>query len=189
MRLTQFLIITILFLVACKHKNNANEIQKSIERLNRFSTDTILTKAQLENENDSILEELVFVNIYANIKVDLKSTDDDYKRQFEKFTIPQKAFYSTLVLERQVKYFGFKGYFEHHQSGGLFAKDASLGYKLLGLTDLSEIVDSATNKSNLKDTSFAGLNTLLLKQIAYKNSAKRRLELVRNNIYSFSTKN
>jgi hypothetical protein len=178
---------------SCKTKSTSpDDVQQSIDKLDKYLSNDILTKDRIENENDSTLEDLVFSNIYVNIKVDLKSTDEDYKDQFRKFTIPQQIFYSTLTLERNVENFGFKGYFEHRQSVGQFASYASNGYKKLGLPEISNTVTKAMsiNNSNLQlsDSSFNRLGTILLNQIIEKNSSKERIKLIRNNIDSFVTK-
>jgi hypothetical protein len=193
MRQFFILVISILVLSSCNSKNNSSDdVSKSIDKLNNLLSNDILTKDRIQNENDSTLEELIFSNLYVNIKVDLQSTDEDYKNQFKKFTIPQQIFYSTLTLENNVKYFGFKGYFEHKQSVGQFANYASNGYNELGLPEISNTVSKAIdiNSSDLKlcDSCFHKLDTILLNQIVEKNSSKERLKLIRNNIDSFVTK-
>jgi hypothetical protein len=190
----QILILTTSFFLfaTCKTKDSKkDDIQNSIEKLNKFLSNDTLTKDRIQNENDSTIEELIFSNLYVKIKVDLKSTDQDYKNQFLKFTIPQQTFYSTLTLERNVKYFGFKGYFEHNQSVGQFANYASDGYKHLGLPEISNTVNKAIDlkeNSKLQDRSFLKLDTILLNQILEKNSSAERLKLIRQNLDSFITK-
>ena len=193
MRQFFILVISILVLSSCNSRSNSSDdVSKSINKLNKLLSNDILTKDRIENENDSTLEELIFSNLYVNIKVDLKSTDEDYKSQFRKFTIPQQIFYSTLTLERNVKDFGFKGYFEHKQSVGQFAMYALNGYNELGLPEISKTVRKAIDINNsgleLSDSGFHKLDTILLNQIVEKNSSKERLKLIRNNIDSFVTK-
>ncbi|NOT94378.1 DMP19 family protein [Ferruginibacter sp.] len=193
MRQFFILAISMLALSSCNSKSDSSDhASKSSDKLNKLLSNDILTKDRIENENDSTLEELIFSNLYVNIKVDPKSTDEDYKNQFKKFTVPQQIFYSTLTLERNVKHFGFKGYFEHNQSVGQFAVYALNGYKELGLPEVSITVSKAIdmNKSDLKlsDSSFYKLDTILLRQIVEQNSSKERLKLIHNNIDSFITR-
>jgi hypothetical protein len=195
------LIFIFLVLESCNTKTNNKNLSskdsaeissnESKERLNEYLNNEIITKGEIEKRSDEKLEQLIFTNIYDNIKVDLKSTNEHYRTEFEKFTKLQQNFYSTLVVERNTAAFGFKGYFEYYQSVGQFYKDAIIGYEKLGCTEISKTINEASKvylkKPKNAEIEFKKLDTIFFDQIKIHKTNEARIKMVRQNIDSFVT--
>jgi hypothetical protein len=144
---------------ASKEDSIDAELKKSIKQLKENLSHRVLTKKMIDEEKDSTLEDLIFSNMYVNIRA---TTDEDYKKEFYKFSSLQQAVYSTNMLERNFNESRFYYYFDHFH---YFAEDASKGYRLLGFFKLSKLVDQAAElyesmpeKNSLQ---FADLDSIL----------------------------
>ena len=170
----------------------SNLIEQSSHNIQELTDDVSISNKMIDTTDNSRLEDLIVENVYVNFKANESSTTEDYRREYEKFSMEQRIVYATIMIERNVEEIGLEGYFGAYQSVGQFADYALKGYNEFRLTPLAEITSQAMetykNKPKKMKEILQQLTTVFKSQLRQHSPSEIRVNYIRQNKEKFITK-